>query len=876
MKFRQPVILFIFLLLAPVWLFGQEKRAFKLFEKKEYGKLNELLNDMISKDSVAPGAYYIKSLAFAEKLNPGNNIDSAYRFILIARNQYSAVDDKERDKLKKAGIDTSRILLQKKRVESLAFDQAKYGNSVKSYNDFISHFPKSAEIEEAVELRNKVAFEDASNKNTYEAYLDFIKNYPDARQIPEAKKRYDLLIYREFTKDSTLQSYEQFARNFPTSEHWNEAVKNIFKLSVVRNDPASYRNFIKNYPLSPMAAIAAAYLFYTARDSHWFARSRMEDVIFLDSLKRIFALDTVTIFPVYENNLYGFMDGSGREIIHPRYSKIDQSYLCGSISDPYLTVWNDSSKQIVSRDGGIIYQKPFYSVEDLNYGFIKLSRDAKYGIIHQSGFSVLPFEFRDAGLIGNILLKAKKERGWAIYTLTGIKLTGDIFDGAEEEGDFLILERSGKLAVTTLSKILGVLNHEDFNPEFKYDDALLVDNDHILVTSGNEEGILNDKLAFTVPFRKQHFYAYRNGWIVSRDSLYDIYDSKFLNISGSGLKDVVYKGNWLTGTIREKSILYYNYAPVPDEFLFDSVAILSENYVYIASGKKHNIIFRNYNKVNMDNYSEAGLVQRAQFSAAENFPGYLILTKKNHVSYIFNPDGKFCFSGKIDNIKSLGDRYFLIRKNKKYGLLSLSGKEILKPVYDGIADFHDGFVTIFSDRKFGLANPDKDVLIKPEFTSAPEPFGDQYFMVKNDGNIGVVDKAGNMLLNIEGDQVRIWNDTSFMVHEGDHWNIYGKNSGKILISGLTSFREISSSDNKKFYLAEDNTGFGILGNKSGQLINLTFTDIINIGLDDKPLYFAEKYIPEADLYIVIYYSNDGKLLRKQVFSSQEYSKIYCH
>ena len=96
------------------------------------------------------------------------------------------------------------------------------------------------------------------------------------------------------------------------------------------------------------------------------------------------------------------------------------------------------------------------------------------------------------------------------------------------------------------------------------------------------------------------------------------------------------------------------------------------------------------------------------------------------------------------------------------------------------------------------------------------------------------------------------------------------------MSGLNSYREISSPDDTKFYLAENDTGFGVLGTRSGQLINLTFTDIINLGFDNRPIYFAEKYIPEADLYIVIYYSQDGKLLRKQVFSSQEYSKIYCH
>ena len=42
------------------------------------------------------------------------------------------------------------------------------------------------------------------------------------------------------------------------------------------------------------------------------------------------------------------------------------------------------------------------------------------------------------------------------------------------------------------------------------------------------------------------------------------------------------------------------------------------------------------------------------------------------------------------------------------------------------------------------------------------------------------------------------------------------------------------------------------------------------------MYFAEKYIIEADFYVVIYYDATGKILRKQIFTeAEEYDKIYC-
>jgi hypothetical protein len=59
-------------------------------------------------------------------------------------------------------------------------------------------------------------------------------------------------------------------------------------------------------------------------------------------------------------------------------------------------------------------------------------------------------------------------------------------------------------------------------------------------------------------------------------------------------------------------------------------------------------------------------------------------------------------------------------------------------------------------------------------------------------------------------------------------------------------------------------------------VGATFNDIINIGTQGTPVYFCEKFIIEADFYVVIYYDAKGKILRKQIFTDpEEYEKIYC-
>jgi hypothetical protein len=51
--------------------------------------------------------------------------------------------------------------------------------------------------------------------------------------------------------------------------------------------------------------------------------------------------------------------------------------------------------------------------------------------------------------------------------------------------------------------------------------------------------------------------------------------------------------------------------------------------------------------------------------------------------------------------------------------------------------------------------------------------------------------------------------------------------------------------------------------------------VINVGSPEKPFYFTDKRVEEAEIDVVIYYDHKGKLIRKQVYESNEYEMIYC-
>ena len=338
------ILLIIYHFHVAVPLFGQEKKAFKLLEKQDYNSLIELIEKETEKDTLNPGMHYMYSLLYSDSQFAQYNIDSAYKYVLLAAKQDSLIDEKTRTRLINAGITSIDIQYQKTRIESLAFDRAKSENTPESYNDFLHNFPLSDQVAKAVELRDNIAFENAARENTYGAYLSFVKTYPTAKQIPEAQNRYDHLIFKEFTKDEKLESYERFASSFPTSAHWEEAVKNIFEISTEDNNPQSYILFIKNYPYSKYSRIAASYLYLSAKDTRWILNNKSDDFPFIDSLKTLIGLDSLTIFPIFENNAYGFSDQSGRTIIPAQFTNISSAYFCGNIKNNFLIVSKDSLK----------------------------------------------------------------------------------------------------------------------------------------------------------------------------------------------------------------------------------------------------------------------------------------------------------------------------------------------------------------------------------------------------------------------------------------------------------------------------------------------------------------------------------------------------
>ena len=169
-----------------------------------------------------------------------------------------------------------------------------------------------------------------------------------------------------------------------------------------------------------------------------------------------------------------------------------------------------------------------------------------------------------------------------------------------------------------------------------------------------------------------------------------------------------------------------------------------------------------------------------------------------------------------------------------------------------------------------------DKLIKPQYQRNLIPYNASTVLTFKDGYYGFLGWDNKPVSAFEFDEVKYWNDTLALVKKGNSWDLYEIHSRKITEGNLKSISFIRDDPDEKIAIVQKDKNFGVISNKGKLIIPITFTAVINLGSAESPLYFTEKHIPEASLYVVIYYDRSGKMLRKEIYDDAgDYDRIYC-
>ncbi len=265
-------------------------------------------------------------------------------------------------------------------------------------------------------------------------------------------------------------------------------------------------------------------------------------------------------------------------------------------------------------------------------------------------------------------------------------------------------------------------------------------------------------------------------------------------------------------------------------------------------------------------------------------------------SSIINRQGETILEQPLSGATVYPQGLIVTEQGRQQGLVDSLGNELLPGSYEGIGNYESpGILTLFDKKKFGLYLYPAGITLKPIYESALTLYSvadsatQWRFVAKNNGKYGIVTAANERLTPFAFDRVVYWNDASALVKADGRWLIYqltrttkqwsSLDPNNVLYDNITDFSFFRQGNDRQEQLLRvyAQQGYGVLSNQRSQVLAPTYDGITLFGnaADDDYLYLTEKYVPEADLYIMIYLNAAGKLVRRQALTAEQYDRLYC-
>lgn len=838
---------------------GPERAAQTRMSKGKWVKAEQSIKKALRKDTVNAEAKLVYAQWYFSTDNPKYSIDSAYKYTLASLNAYSRADLRQREKMQRFPLDSSILVQLREQIDSAAFVRAKEYNSEGAYIAFLRRFTFAKQRENAIELRDEVSFLDALKYNTYQSFDEYLKKYPDSHRYADAKNRYDKLLHEDKTKDGKLKSFISFYTEYPGSPYKNTTLEQIFGIATASGEVQDYIDFMSRYKTSKsLVKRARDMALHVALQQNF----KIPTVILTDSIKQVLDDDAYWV-PILKNGKFGFINSDGEEKLEPQFDGIQEDYLCGNIEDDFLV----TSKGVVSRSNQLLYAGEVETVDDLGYGILRVDLKGCSRLIHKSGFAILQDCVDDARIIAGHFLAIKMNEKWTLHSFSGRKLIDETYDNIRSEENVIVFSRKGKQMLNTIEQIVEAADNNPLPDKMVFDEVRKLSSDKVLVKNGALEGVVNSDLKFIIPLDRQELTLTSFG-----------FTKKVLNkVTTVGLSEAIDKEefseikpylNWLGMYKSNRAKLYHQPSAKVMEENLDSLWFTNRLAMAVA-GDSMKVIFGSGRKMVFSKSNKVTFVK------SPDSVRFFYLQEKNKKQLYEVDSGIKRFSLEFDHIEELGDGLFLIELKNKRGIVGMDGKIVLPLEYDAIIRSSDNVISLLKDKKFGLYDIRKKKLFKAEFDRNITFFNESILIVFRDGAYGFLDMTSAPISSFEFDEVRPWSDSSAMVRKNFRWMVYSVYDRNVSHEQIKDYRLIKDTQEEKIAIIHKGNEYGVLSSTRGLVIPPTFSDVLNLGTAEKPLYFTEKNVEEAEIFVVIYYDENGQMIRRQIYEADEYDRIYC-
>lgn len=851
---------FLFLVTVQVSAQSLEKRAIKNIRQQKWEKASSLLHKAIEKDPQSPTALYAWSRFYFASENPRYQPDSAYAFVMRSLNGLEKMSPREREKISKFPLDSQVLVNHRKAIDSVAFRLARLQNTEEAYVAFLEHHPFSTDRETAEQLRNAVAFLAAVNQNTYAAFKTFLEKYPDANERNDAKARYERLLFEEKTRDRRLASFEAFLKEYPETPFRKEIQKDIFELFTLSGEAERFMSYLKLYPGTPFEKRATNILFHILYDSEEVALSGLS---MTDSLENVVTLNNQYLVPFLKRGKFGFMNSSGFEVIAPSFDTLPDEYICGNVTEDVLVF----SDRIINRMGSVVWKGAVEEVDDIGSGFLKIRTGECIRLIHKSGFQIDSC-IADAKMIDKRFVAIQTAKGWNIRSLSGRPILSEYWDDIDLYGKVIALKKDRSNILVTFKQFADLAHEQEFSATNVVDQLKLLPNGMIWVSAGGMEGIYDAGLKEVVPLGDHKVQAFYDGFILQAAEGFSLYSSN--GSRSSFFEDVVVKEPVVVVTKDQQDFIFN---PASQKFMSRGYDSTSFDGPFLKGWASDSVF------IHFPHITKAfPASMKSSFVAGKDSSSF-VSVEVDGKRMLIDSEGFVLFSmpaSAFETIQHAGGDLFIVSKKEKKGLIDRAGKMALPIEYDAIGTAGNQTISILKAMRFGLFNVFTRKLIKPSYDKNIIPYKSNLLVAFKDGHQGFIDWDNKPQSKFEFEEVKYWNDSVAFVRKNKMWEMLDVFTGKTVLTDVRELIPVRETPAEKLYIINQNNLFGVMSSVRGKIIPFSFSDLVNVGSVEEPLYFTEKHVSEASVFVVIYYDRNGKMLRREVYEeAEDYEKIYC-
>lgn len=837
----------------PSIAFGQmqPEKLLAITDPARWSKAGVSIRKAMAKDSLDPQPPYLMSLFFFQSTHQTFQVDSASRYHRLSERLLAV-----RGPVKKGIPDSTSLNRLRLSIDSAAFERAKRADTEEAYQSFLDHFPTAREVPKAIELRDEMAFLKALKANTASSFSAFLIKYPSSHRSAEAKNRMGKLEFEETTRDKRLPGYVKFYRDYPNNPFRPVAEQRIFELMTAPGSPAAFQRFLSAYPKSKWASRARVMLFVLHREGE----KTDSDRWMTDSLKNLREPGGYWV-PVIKAGKYGFINEEGKEVVAPQFDEIPEGYRCGEITDRYVV----TSRGLLARNGNLIWTGKVNDFDDLGLGFIYVATDSGGQVVHESGFRIKATGVDDALVIANRFIGINRGDRWSILTLTGAPLLPTAYDDLAVLDSIVQLTKDRKIILTTPSRMARVAEGQPFHEDFVFDETRKWGDQHYWVRNGVMEGVIDASLNFIIPLDRQALRKTGFGFITKNGDNFFVHGLPALD--GKPYRAVAEHGGWvrLEDVARRQYLFDRGQSRLlaGDSLWFrGQLAFLQQGdsvHAYLADG--HMVTFA----------ADAHF----QFRESRDSAAFMVIEEKKKKQVYDAASGVRLFASEFDQLEPITRSLFVVTRAGKKGLVRSDGKAALPAEYDAIVVAGDNAFSLLKDRKFGWYDAKAGQLVKPIYDRNVLSYRPGLWLAFKDKGYAFLKADGKPLGQFEWEEVSYWNDSVAWVRKGPVWKLLEIATQKTKLDNIRQYNYIRENGGDRLAIVQQEKVYGVISSRHGVVVPIQYTDVVNVGTRDYPLYYTERHITEAGLTVVVYFDRMGKTVRSQALEADELDKITC-